>query len=309
MKILIIGGAGYIGSVLTPFLLKKNLDVTVYDSLIYNQNSLFDCCANNKFNFIEGDISNEKLIVPILKKFDVIILLAAIVGAPACNKNKKLTKLINYIAPKKIIENISKKQLLIFPTTNSGYGIGGEAECSETSPLRPISSYGKYKVSIEKIILDKNLGVTLRFATLFGMSPRMRLDLLVNDFVFKAYFDKYIILFEEHFRRNFLHIKDAVNSIYFSIENYNIMKGQPYNVGLSSANLTKLELALRIKKHFSNFVINSSDIANDPDKRDYIVSNKKIEKIGWKPKFSLDDGIIELKKGYSLMRMNNFKNI
>lgn len=309
MKILIVGGAGYIGSVLTPFLLKKNLDVTVYDSLIYNQNSLFDCCSNKKFNFIEGDISNEKLIIPILKKFDVIILLAAIVGAPACNKNKKLTKLINYIAPKKIIENISNKQLLIFPTTNSGYGIGGETECSEASPLRPISSYGKYKVSIEKIILEKNLGVTLRFATLFGMSPRMRLDLLVNDFVYKAYFDKYIILFEEHFRRNFLHINDAVNSIYFSIQNYNIMKGQPYNVGLTSANLTKLELALRIKKHFRNFVINSSDIANDPDKRDYIVSNKKIEKIGWRPKFSLDDGIIELKKGYSLMRITNFKNI
>ncbi len=309
MKILVIGGSGYIGSILTPLLLGKGNDVTVYDSLIYNQNTLIDCCHYSNFNFIKGDITDLVKIEPLLKQNDIIIFLAAIVGAPACKKNPFITKIVNYDSPKNIINKLSNNQKLIFPTTNSGYGIGTNEECTEETPLNPISEYGRYKVDIEKLVLDKQKGVSLRFATLFGMSPRMRLDLLVNDFVHKAFFDKYIVLFEEHFRRNFLHVRDASKSFIFAIDNYENMLGQAFNVGLSNANLTKLQLAEKIKKLIPEFYIQCSKIGEDPDKRDYIVSNKKIESIGWKADFSLEDGIRELINGYSLLFTSNLKNI
>ncbi len=309
-KILITGGAGYIGSRLTPHLLKLGYHVTVIDSLLFNQSSLLECCSKPNFRFINGDITNSHLIEYELKDKDIIIPLAAIVGAPACNYNKTMTKKINLTAYKFLLSKIKKNQKLIFPNTNSGYGIGKKTEyCDEDSPLKPISDYGKYKVAIEQIILKKNKGITLRLATVFGSSPRMRTDLLVNDFVLKAVTDRSIILFESHFRRNFIHVLDVVSAFVFAIKNYDIMRGQTYNIGLSSANLTKMELAKKIQKLIPNTYIHEAMIGNDPDKRDYIVSNKKIESIGWKAKYSLDFGIKELIKVYAILKTNSFTNI
>jgi nucleoside-diphosphate-sugar epimerase len=244
-----------------------------------------------------------------LLKNDIIIPLAAIVGAPASNRYYSLTKSINYYSNLELIKNISSNQLVIFPTTNSGYGKGDiDGFCDENSDLKPLSDYGKYKVEIEKRILDLGNSITFRLATVFGISPRMRTDLLVNDFVLKALKDRSIILFEEHFRRNFIHIMDVANTFEFAILNVNKMLGESFNVGLSSANLTKKELALKIKEHLPDTYIHSAEIGEDPDKRDYLVSNKKIEKLGWKAKNDLDYGIRELLKGYKILQTNSFSN-
>mgnify|MGYP001497091011 CR=1 FL=1 len=309
-NILITGGAGYIGSVLTKLLLDEGFNITVLDNLMYKQNSLNSLCIYKNFSFIKGDICDYELINSLIAKNDIIIPLAAIVGAPACNKNKSLSKLVNYDAHKNIIDQSSRDQIIIFPNTNSGYGIGEKNKfCDENSELKPVSLYGKLKVQIEKAFLDKSNSVTLRLATVFGVSSRMRTDLLVNDFVLRALVDKYLILFEENFSRNYIHIMDVANTFLFAIKHYKKMKGQPYNVGLSSANLTKKQLAEKIKKHITDLYIHSSEIGKDPDKRDYIVSNAKLEGIGWKPKFSLDDGITELIKCYNFLNLDKTKNI
>ena len=309
-KILITGGAGYIGSVLTPLLLKENYLVTVLDNLSFNQSSLFNCCSNKNFNFIKGDICNHNLVNNILPDFDIVIMLACIVGAPACDKNPQLTQLVNFDSHLNIINNLSKDQRILFPNTNSGYGIGDKNKfCTEESELNPISLYGKLKVKIEQILLKNNNAITFRLATVFGMSQRMRIDLLVNDFVFKAINDRSITLFEEHFRRNYIHVRDVAKVFLFGIENFNKMKGQAYNVGLSSANLTKRQLAEKIRSFLPELYLFSSEIGKDPDKRDYIVSNDKIEKLGWKADFSLDDGIQELIKGYKMLQLNQFSNL
>ena len=309
-NILVTGGAGYIGSILVPTLLAKGYKVTVLDSLIFNQTSLLECCANPDFNFIKGDICDYSLMSSTIPKYDVIIPLAAIVGAPACKINPTLTKLVNNGAAKNIVNLISKSQKVIFPTTNSGYGIGEKDKyCTEESPLRPISEYGKDKVEVEQAYLEKGTAITVRLATVFGMSPRMRMDLLVNDFTYKAYKEKVIVLFEEHFRRNYIHIRDIAKTFIFCIENYEIMKGQPFNVGLSSANLTKRELCEKIKQYVPDLYIHSALIGEDPDKRDYLVSNEKIEKLGWKPDHTLDSGIQELLKGYKIIKPNQFANV
>ena len=309
-KILITGGAGYLGSVLTNILLKEGYAVTVYDNLLFKQNSLNNCCHYKNFDFIYGDINNHIEINNQIKLNDIIIPLAAIVGAPACEQNVELTRQVNYDAQINISKNISKNQLVIYPNTNSGYGIGKTDEfCDEDTPLKPISLYGKLKVQIERFFLDNNNAVTLRLATVFGVSPRMRTDLLVNDFVLKAVKDGYLILFEQNFRRNYIHIQDVARTFLFALNNFNLMKNNAYNVGLSSANLTKLELADAIKKHMPDLYIHSSDIKKDPDKRDYIVSNKKLENLGWRPDFSLDDGIKELIKCYKFLEMHINKNI
>ncbi|MBF0120904.1 MAG: NAD(P)-dependent oxidoreductase [Desulfobacterales bacterium] len=309
-KILVTGGAGYIGSILVPALLQKGYIVTVIDSLVYGQTSLLECCSNENFDFIKGDICDDALMASLIPKFDIIIPLAAIVGAPACKINPTVTKLVNYEAHMSIVNLISKSQMVVFPCTNSGYGIGEkDAYCTEKSPLNPISEYGRHKVAIEKALLEKGNAVTLRLATVFGVSPRMRMDLLVNDFVYRAFKDRFIILFEEHFRRNYIHIKDVAKAFIFTIDNFNKMKGEPYNVGLSTANLTKRQLCEKIKEYVPGLYIHAASIGEDPDKRDYLVSNEKIESLGWSPDFSLDSGIIELLKGYKLLKPLRFANV
>lgn len=309
-KILVTGGAGYLGSVLVPALLAKGYSVTVIDSFIHDQASLLDCCSNPKFEVIRGDICDEPLMAKLLSHADIIMPLAAIVGAPACKINPAVTKLVNYDAHMNIVRNLSPGQAVIFPTTNSGYGVGEkDAYCTEESPLRPISEYGRTKVAVEKALLDKGNAITFRLATVFGMSPRMRIDLLVNDFTYRAYKDRFIILFEEHFRRNFIHVRDVAKAFLFGIDNYDRMKGQPFNVGLSSANLTKRQLCEKIKEQVPEFCIYSAPVGEDPDKRDYVVSNAKIEALGWFPDYTLDDGIRELLKGYQMLKPNRFANV
>jgi len=310
LKILITGGAGYLGSIMVPELLAKGHEVTVLDSLIHGQNPLLECCANPKFDFIKGDICDERLMSELIPQFDVIVPLAAIVGAPACKINPTVTRLVNYDAHMNIARKVSSSQMVIFPTTNSGYGIGEkDAYCTEETPLRPISEYGRTKVEVEKALLDKGNAITYRLATVFGMSPRMRMDLLVNDFVYRAYKDRFIVLFEEHFRRNYIHIRDVAKAFIFGINNYQKMKGEPFNVGLTSANLTKRQLCEKIKEYIPDFYIHSAPVGEDPDKRDYLVSNEKIESQGWSPDYTLGMGIHELLKGYKVIKPNKFANV
>ena len=308
MKILVTGGAGYIGSILVPDLLENGYEVTVLDNFCYNQNSLNHYCFRKELTVINGDICDYDLTSEIIKKNDVIIPLAGIVGAPACDKNLQLSKITNVEAQFNIINSCSKNQLIIYPNTNSGYGIGSKNNfCDENSPLNPISEYGKMKCLVENKLMEKDNYVIFRLATVFGASPRMRLDLLVNDFVYRAYVDNYLVLFEENFRRNYIHVRDVSNAFISSIKNEKML-GEVFNLGLSSANLTKKELALNIKKHLPRLEIQTAPLAKDPDKRDYLVSNKKIENTGWKPKFNLDEGIIELIKLYKYMSQSNLTN-
>jgi len=310
MKILVTGGAGYIGSVLVPSLLNEGYEVTVIDNLIYNQNSLLNVCYRSEFNFVKGDVRDGKIIKDLVRNHDIIIPLAAIVGAPACDKDKRLATEVNYEAIKIITKNISSQQMILFPVTNSGYGIGQSGIfCDENTPLKPISHYGKTKVEAEKLLLDLGNTISFRLATVFGASTRMRLDLLVNNFVFRAVTDRFIVLFESHFKRNYIHIQDIARGFLFGISNYNKMKGEPFNFGLSNANLSKMELCEKIKEYIPDFYIFESEIGKDPDKRDYIVSNKKIESLGFIPKFSIDIGIKELIKAYNLLHIKLFSNI
>ncbi|MCL2329732.1 MAG: NAD(P)-dependent oxidoreductase [Phycisphaerae bacterium] len=309
-SVLITGGAGYIGSILTPRLLAEGYRVTVFDSLMFHQSTLLDCCADERFDFVKGDVCNESAISKLVGKFDIIIPLAAIVGAPACKMMPNFARQINCDAIKTMCKYTSRQQKLLFPTTNSGYGVGEkDAMCTEKSPLRPVSQYGVDKVEIEQFLLEMGTAVTFRLATVFGMSPRMRLDLLVNDFTYRAWKDRFIVLFEEHFRRNFVHIRDVAEAFLFGIRHYDKMKGEPYNVGLSSANLTKRQLCDKIKSHVPEFCVMSAPVGEDPDKRDYLVSNDKIEALGWQPKYLLDAGIQELLKGFRMMRTNQFANV
>jgi len=309
MKILITGGAGYIGSVLTQHLLDLDYQVTVLDNLYYDQDSLLEVCHYSNFDFILGDVRDEELIQKIIHKYDIIIPLACLVGASVCERNRWLAQSINEDAIKLIDKYRSASQMLLFPTTNSGYGVGRrDKHCTEESPLNPVSFYGQTKVRAEKYLLDSGNVITLRLATVFGVSPRMRTDLLVNDFVRRAVSDRVIVLFEEHFRRNYIYIRDVARVFQHCIHNFDRLKDETYNVGLSTANLTKRELAEKIKEHIHHLVLNSSEIGADPDKRDYIVSNEKIEKTGWFPAYSLDDGIRELIKCYKVLRVNKYLN-
>ncbi len=310
-KILITGGAGYIGNVLTRKLLQNQQNqITVIDNFSHSQqSSFFEIVNNNKLNIIDQDVRNKNILKEQLSKNDIIIPLAGVVGAPACEKNKLLATELNLNQIVNIKKEISKDQILIVPISNSGYGIGEKDKfCDESSPLNPISHYGKTKVEAEKHISDLENFISLRLATVFGVSPRMRVDLLVNDFTLKAVRDKYIVLFEEHFKRNYIHVKDVSDSFIFCIENFGKMKSNIYNVGLENANLSKIELCKIIEKKIE-LKIFSSKIGSDPDKRDYIVSNKKIYSTGWKPKISLEEGIEELIKFYKFMPLSSFSNI
>ena len=309
-KILVTGGAGYLGSSMVPALLSLGHKVTVLDSLLFGQAPLLDCCANPGFEFVRGDICDQALLDKLLAQHDVILPLAAIVGAPACKLNPSLTKLVNYDAHMHIVRATSTDQLVIFPTTNSGYGIGEkDAYCTEESPLRPISDYGRTKVEVEMAFLDRGNSITFRLATVFGMSPRMRMDLLVNDFTYRAFRDRFITLFEAHFRRNYIHVRDVAKAFAFGLENYERMKGQPFNVGLSTANLTKHQLCEKIKEHVPSLYIHEAAVGEDPDKRDYLVSNDKIESLGWRPDHDLDMGIRELLKGYAILKPMRYANV
>ncbi len=309
MKILVTGGSGYIGSVLVNYLLKEH-EVYVLDKFDKNNPSLANYCSNKNFHIIKGDVRDKITLKEALKKVDLVIPLAALVGAPLCKQDPINAQSTNFDAIKLLVENLSKDQKLIFPTTNSGYGISKDDElCTEESPLNPISLYGKSKCDAENLILNSGNGISFRLATVFGMSPQMRLDLIVNDFVYRALFDSALIIFEGSFRRNFIHIKDVSRAFMHGIENYDLMNNEPYNIGLSSANLTKIQLCEQIKKHLPTFTYLESKIGEDPDKRDYLVSNEKIEKTGFKPNFTLDDGIQELIKGYNTFRPNIFSNV
>jgi nucleoside-diphosphate-sugar epimerase len=308
-RVLITGGAGYVGSILTELLVKEGFEVTVIDNLSFYQNSLLPFFSYPNFKFVKGDVCNRELMKKLLTNTDIVIPLAAIVGAPACDANPILAKAINYDAIEFILENTSEKHKILFPNTNSGYGIGEKTKaCDETSPLNPVSLYGRLKVDIEKKLLSSKRAVSFRLATVFGLSPRMRLDLLVNDFTFRALQDHFIVLFEEHFKRNYIHVKDVALAFLFGLNNFEKMKGEAFNLGLSSANLSKRELCERIQKLLPDFYIHSASIGQDPDKRDYIVSNEKLESLGWRPTKSLEDGIKEIITAYPILKLNHMKN-
>jgi len=309
MKILVTGGAGYIGSVLIGRLLEMGITVTVVDNLMYRQTSLLHYLTDPNFTFVRGDVRDERLIRELVSGKDFILPLAAIVGAPACERDPELSTSINLHAIKMINRLRGKNQGIIFPTTNSGYGTtAGETYCTEETELAPISLYGKNKVEAEKLLLDSGNVITLRFATVFGLSPRMRLDLLVNDFTYRALKDGFLVIFEKHFKRNYLHIQDAAECFACCIEHFDRMKGEPYNVGLNEANLSKEELALTIKKYLPDLYIHFAEIGSDPDKRNYIVSNEKINKKGFHAVHSLDEGIQQLIQGYAMIGKSDMYN-
>lgn len=309
-NILVTGGAGYIGSILVPELLKKGHKVTVLDSFLYKQNSLLDCCNHENFEIINGDCRDEETLKKALQDKDFIFPLAAIVGFPACDKDKTAAESVNLGAVEALLRLRNKEQKIIFPCTNSGYGLGqGDKYCTENSPVSPVSLYGKTKMAAEKAVLEAGNSLTFRFATLFGASPRMRTDLLVNDFVYRAVFDKSLIVFEGSFMRNYLHVRDAARAFIFAMENFDKMKGQTYNCGLSDANLSKLELCEKIKNYIPSFTYLEAPVGVDPDKRNYLVSNERIESYGFKPVYSLDYGIKELIKAYSIIKNSFYGNV
>ena len=310
MKILVTGGAGYIGSVLVPKLLKENYEVTVLDNLFFDQFTLFEAFKNKKFNFIKGDVRDRKFLYDLAEKFDLIIPLAALVGAPLCDKHPQMAKDTNQFAIENLCSDLSKSKKIILPVTNSGYGTkNSEIKCTEETPLNPISIYGKTKVAAEYAVLNRGNAISLRLATVFGVSSRMRTDLLVNHFVYEATKKKYLKIFEGHFKRNFVHIEDVSNVIIFVIKNFDKFKNNCYNFGLEDANLSKLELAKYIQKFIKDLIIEESNSGKDPDQRNYIVSNQKILNTGFKFEFSLEKGVVELIKAYEMLPQDNFCNV
>ncbi len=309
-QVLITGGAGYIGSVMCEHLLARGYRVTVLDSLLFTQTSLFQYCANPDFDFVFGDARNEKLVSDLVKKADVIIPLAAIVGAPACDRDPLMTTSVNFDAVKFINRARSKSQLIVYPNTNSGYGAKtGDMFCTEETPIEPISLYGETKCAAEAEVLGSENSITLRLATVFGMSPRMRLDLLVNSFTWAAVNDGYLTIFEKDFKRNFVHVRDVSNCFIHCIENAESMVGRTYNLGLESANLSKEELALKIKEAVPKFYLHFAEYGTDPDKRNYIVSNERLRKAGFEASYGLEAGIQELLKGYRMLKRLPHRNV
>jgi nucleoside-diphosphate-sugar epimerase len=309
-NILITGGAGYLGSVLAPILLQEGFGVTVLDSFIFGQNSLMDCCGQDRFRVIRGDVRNERVLKEALASQDIIIPLAALVGAPLCNLDETGAVSTNQTSIESLCRLASPSQMILYPTTNSGYGIGEKGKfCTEETPLRPISLYGTTKVKAEEAVLARGNSLTFRLATVFGASARMRVDLLVNDFVYRAVHDRAVLIFEGHFKRNYIHIRDVARAFLHAIANFSSMKGKPYNVGLEEANLSKLELCAKIKAHLPQFTYVEAPIGEDPDKRDYIVSNQRILGTGFRTEWDLDRGIRELIKAFTILRQSKYANV
>jgi len=309
-NILVTGGAGYLGSTMVPALLEEGHKITVIDNFMYGQSSLNHVCYHPNFKIIRGDIRIENTMKPLMKDADIIIPLAAYVGAPICAKDPIGASTVNHDAIDMMIKNLSKDQIVLMPTTNSAYGTGDENNfCTEESPLRPISQYAIEKVAIEKELMQHANTISFRLATVFGMSPRMRIDLLVNDFVYRAVYDRFVVLFEPHFKRNYVHVRDVTRVFIHAINNFDKMKGQIYNVGLSEANVSKMELCVRIQKHIPEFIFPEAALGKDPDQRNYVVSNAKIEATGFKTANSLDSGIIDLIKGYTMIKNSRYGNV
>ncbi|RMH36174.1 MAG: NAD(P)-dependent oxidoreductase [Nitrospirae bacterium] len=310
MKILVTGGAGYIGSILVPALLNRGFAVTVLDNFLYRQASLLDCCAHPSLTIIRGDCRDERLLTRLLSTHDCVIPLAAMVGAPLCDRDVVAARTINYDAIALLCKLASSSHMILFPVTNSGYGIGEPGKlCTEDSPLRPLTLYGETKVKAERVVLDRERSISFRLATVFGASPRMRLDLLVNDFVYRAVHDRAVVVFEGQFKRNYIHVRDVAKAFLHAIDQFETMKGRPYNVGLENANLSKIELCRTIQRLIPNFVFCEAPVGEDPDKRDYMVSNARILATGYRPDWSLEEGILELKKCYEILRANHYANV
>lgn len=310
MRVLVTGGAGYIGSMLVPALLERHWKVTVLDTFAAGDTFLATCCLNPGFEPVRGDARDMRVLEPLMREADVLIPLAALVGAPLCARDEIGATTLNRDAVVNLVKRAGREQLIVYPTTNSGYGIGeGNAFCTEESPLRPVSLYGRTKVEAEEAVLSHSNSLSFRLATVFGMAPRMRLDLLVNDFTWRAVNDRAVVLFEAHFRRNYIHVRDVVKAFLHGVDNASAMRGHAYNVGLSEANLSKAQLCERIARHVPGFVWLEAPVGEDPDKRDYIVSNEKLERTGWRPDVGLDTGIQELIKGYRMLRNGRFANV
>lgn len=309
-SVLVTGGAGYLGSILVPALLAQGHRVTVLDNFMYLQHSLGHVCADPNFDVVNGDARQADILKPLVAKADYVFPLAALVGAPLCKKDPIAATSTNRDAIQTLSGMMSRDQRIVMPITNSGYGVGEQGKhCTEDSPLRPVSLYGVDKVAAEQIVLDRESSVSLRLATVFGMAPRMRIDLLVNDFVHRAVTDRVVVLFEAHFKRNYIHIRDVARAFMHAMDKFDEMRGRPFNVGLSDANLSKMELCERIKVHVPTFQYLEAPVGEDPDKRDYIVSNSRIEATGYMPKYSLDDGIRELIKGFRMIRNTVYGNV
>ena len=308
-SVLVTGGAGYIGSILCEHLLDAGYRVTVIDNLLYDQPSLLHLAADTRFDFVFGDARDERVMGDLVRNADILVPLAALVGAPVCERQPEAAVSTNLGAVQLLTRLRSPSQLLIFPTTNSGYGTIRDGVCTEETPLEPISVYGRTKVQAEAEVLASANAISFRIATVFGMSPRMRVDLLVNHFVYAAVTDGYLVIFEKDFKRNYVHIRDVASAFLFAIENASRLVGRPYNLGLDTANLSKEELARRIQKHVPRFYIHFADVGSDPDKRDYIVSNQRLRKAGFEATRSLDDGILELIKGFRMLGRGRFKNV
>jgi nucleoside-diphosphate-sugar epimerase len=309
-QVLVTGGAGYLGSILVPALLERGWGVTVLDRFVHDQTSLLACCAHPGFTAIRNDCRHEGALRRAIAGADVVIPLAALVGAPACAADEVTARTVNLDAIHLLLKLRSLNQRVIFPTTNSGYGIAAPGvACTEESPLTPISLYGVTKVEAERAVLAAGNCVTFRLATVFGAAPRMRIDLLVNDFVYRAVHDRTVVVFEGHAKRNYIHVRDVARAFLHALDNFERMRDQAYNVGLSDANLSKLELCERIRRHVPEFVYLEAPVGEDPDKRDYIVSNEKIERTGFRPAHSLDDGIRELIRGYTMLRNTRYGNV
>jgi len=308
--ILVTGGAGYLGSTMVPDLLAKGYRVTVLDNFMFRQNSLNHACFHPNFSVVKGDVRSKDVIAPLLKSADIVIPLAALVGAPLCNRDPVGAQTVNHDSVLLMLSLLSKDQQMLMPTTNSAYGSGDKDNfCTEESPLRPISKYAIDKVEVEKKLMEHPNAISFRLATVFGMSARMRIDLLVNDFTYRAVYDRFVVLFESHFKRNYIHVRDVSRVFQHGIENFATMRGQIYNVGLSEANLSKRELCEAIQKHVKDFVFIEAQVGKDPDQRNYIVSNEKLESTGFKPSVSLDEGIAELVKGYSMITNTQYGNV